>query len=127
MRDPAQTPPFISLELPAFCSLLLLYNTLDLVAERGPSTYSALIWHSYANALYFVVYLFVCIVCMIEYSVLTLSLCLFHARIDHSAFLSHAVKRLVDILDSCHRHHRPHRIVKLASRYVGKGLKLFNH
>ena len=53
MRDPA---PFISLELPAFRSLLLLFNTLDLVAEREPSTYSTLIWHS-ANAKYRITYL----------------------------------------------------------------------
>ena len=39
-----------------FVASFLLYNTLDLVAERGPSTYSTLIWHS-ANAQYLVTYL----------------------------------------------------------------------
>ena len=56
MRDLAQTPAFISLELPEFCSLLLSYNTLELDAERGTSTYSTLIWHS-ANIQYLVTYL----------------------------------------------------------------------
>ena len=64
---------FISIELPAFRSLLLLYNTLDLIAECGPSTCLTLLWHS-ANALYLVAYLFACIVCMVEYVVLIPSL-----------------------------------------------------
>ena len=68
---------FISIELPAFRSLLLLYNTLDLVAalvaECGPSTCSMLIWHS-ANALYLAIYLLIPIVYMVEYCVLIPSL-----------------------------------------------------